>query len=182
MKTNTHMLKTIFVSLILSFYFLYPSFLNWEESEHVRFKKAFKWFTLEEYVILHNECLQNKVPIENMLATIQLESEGNPNALHYNTNGTTDYGLCQVNTCRRENYSDEELLSLSVNIHLGVKAYKEAWYKSRGDVITASRFYNAGLNSKEQNYKNWGYPKGVERNIASIENKDIFYDLYKNFK
>lgn len=43
----------------------------------------------------------------------------------------------------------------SLNIRLGTKYLRRCLRKSQGDIIEASRMYNAGLNNKRERYRNW---------------------------
>ena len=66
-----------------------------------------------------------------LLAIIQCESSGNPNAFHINKNGSIDYGLLQVNTIHKPRM---EKLGLNIenptdNFAFGLMLYKDQGVK-----------------------------------------------------
>jgi soluble lytic murein transglycosylase-like protein len=81
------------------------------------------------------------VPPTLVMAIIEVESDFIPTAVHYNTNGTIDRGLMQLNSAW---YNDANWDNPSANIYQGVKhleklrSQTDCWYKA---VIA----YNCGI-------------------------------------
>lgn len=84
-----------------------------------------------------------KVPVHLALALVKRESQFNPKAINYNTNGTTDCGLMQLNTSTFEECSQKELFDPEINVDLGL-GYLREMYDRLGNWKDAVTAYNAG--------------------------------------
>lgn len=102
----------------------------------------------------HADCFdeagkRHAVPADLLRAIACVESGNDPHAINYNRNGTTDYGLMQINAIwlpRLADYGIEQkhLWDMCTNVHVGawVMAQKIAAFGFTWRAIGA---YNAGL-------------------------------------
>jgi ABC-type molybdate transport system substrate-binding protein len=75
---------------------------------------------------LRQKCFEELVDYEKALAILITENEDlNPGAVHYNDDGTSDYGLFQINTRKLEDYKDKlhitNIFNYKQNIDVGIK-------------------------------------------------------------
>lgn len=65
---------------------------------------------LQKYT--YDLCKENNVDFETVLAIMWEESRFQPNKIHYNNNGTTDYGLCQINSCHSSQFKSQHITNI----------------------------------------------------------------------
>lgn len=116
------------------------------------------------------------VPIELLYAIAKVESNFNPQAINRNTNGTTDYGLMQINSRwfpqleRDFGISKERVINDScTNVYIG------AWilahnFRTKGRIWDSVGAYNAGFSSNT---------RGTRANYVS--KVKYYYDYYKAY-
>lgn len=86
------------------------------------------------------------VPPSIALGVAAHESGFNPNATNVNTNGTTDYGVMQLNSSTVQTLGVSDPLDPSQNINAGV-GLLASYYAKYGDWNTALQAYAAGPGS-----------------------------------
>lgn len=94
-----------------------------------------------------------------------IESNGNPNAIRLNDNGTRDYGLMQINsihfpTLRQWGINEKNILNPQVNIYVGSWLLSEH-IKERGFNLQAIGSYHS---KTEQHRQKW-----LRRLIAALK-------------
>lgn len=167
--------RTAWFALFLSFMVITPKTINILESDYLILNKIYPRLTLEIYEIVVRETYK-KVPYTHIISLIKHESNFTITAIHHNKNGTTDYGIMQINSTNyKGDYND--LFNPVINIRLGVSIYRDCYIAAKGDRETSFRFYNAGRNNKKENYTNWTYVRGIISYIELAKRKAIeFYD------
>ena len=85
------------------------------------------------------------IPVHYFVALAWAESRFRPGAIngHKNQNGTTDYGLLQLNSAEFPDDTPEFLMDLGHNIRIGAD-HLDAFYRRYGDWTEALISYNAG--------------------------------------
>ena len=172
------MTRTAWFALFLSFMIITPTTLNVLEGNYRVLKEgAYPRLTLDIFEIVVRRSYEKQVPYLYVLSLIKHESNFTITAIHHNTNGTTDYGLMQINS---SNYNGDynDLFNPDKNVTLGVSIYRDCYVAAKGNMATSFRFYNAGRNSIEKNYKNWVYVDGIMGYI--YKTKDMLVEFYKN--
>ncbi len=147
--------------------------------EFYTLKSEYNWLNIDLYETLLRETKKNNIPIGLSCSLIQSESGGRNVISRENTNGTRDYGYCQVNSVHSPN-DPEKLLNSMYNIKLSCnylgRAFEKAkklydtddWYKE------SIRMYNQGLYGKRYAYNNWNYVnKTVNRYISFTNNREV---------
>lgn len=116
------------------------------------------------------------VPLELLYAIAKVESNFNPQAINRNTNGSTDYGLMQINSRwfpelkNRFGIPGERVINdHCTNVYIG------AWilannFHSKGRIWDSVGAYNAGFASKN---------RGTRANYVSKVKH--YYDYYKAY-
>lgn len=108
----------------------------------------------------YNVCEDNDVSYELMLAVMKKESNYDINSIGYNTNGTYDSGLMQINSCNisttEANYGITDLMDPYNNILVGVS-------------MISSKIHEFGENGGLMAYNmgNGGYQDAVEAGITT---------------
>jgi len=76
---------------------------------HAELKQKYQHEKLDvaTYAYLDNKAYEYGVSTELVLAVMQVESNYTPNLTHKNTNGTTDYGLMQINSSNHKWLQDK---------------------------------------------------------------------------
>jgi len=88
------------------------------------------------------------VPASLALAVAQVESNFNPNAVSpTNTNGTTDYGVMQINSANVSSLGLTDPLDPQQNIDAGVSMLAQLYNQYGGDTTQVLWAYNAGPGS-----------------------------------
>lgn len=79
-------------------------------------------------------------------AIMTVESRGDQYAVNKNKNGTTDYGLFQVNSTHLKNKNDLiNRFDPDTNARIGLGVWKRALNKANGDIKLATRYYNGSI-------------------------------------
>lgn len=173
--------RTAFFALFLAIYVINPKVIT-QEFDYIALHKTFPRLTIPIYEVIMRECSdQNIDVVVDMCAIAQQESNFTYNAIHYNTNGTIDSGLFQINSCLYPgDYKD--LFDLKLNAKIAIAYYKDCLTKAKGDRKKAFRFYNAGQNSKENLYSNWPYVyailENIERAKGNIKQQTLVEPIY----
>ena len=131
------------------------------EKEVIAISEGFKFLTdipldSELQSFIYNMCVQNNIEYELILALIWRESQFNPDLTYYNTNGTTDSGLMQINDVHRENLKKKGINNLfdpKQNIKAGIGIITP--YLKKYDDKTALMAYQKGV-SGMKSYKKRG--------------------------
>ena len=132
------------------------------------YKKIYNWLTFSIYVTVKYNCEINKIDLNDYLALIKSESNGNPNAI----SSAGAKGLSQIMNCHWN--KPEELYSIYLNIRLGTAYYAWCLKYAKGDKREALRFYNAGPNSNKYVYRNYtAYCDVIIRNSNISKNLEI---------
>lgn len=76
------------------------------------------------------------------------ESEFKPAAINYNENGTSDWGLFQINS----RYHDQHRKDLNAHILKGIAIWKDCLQKKGYDYRGALEYYNSGSSGKGMEY------------------------------
>jgi soluble lytic murein transglycosylase-like protein len=90
---------------------------------------------------------QYGVPPDLALAIASHESGFNPNATNLNTNGTTDYGVMQLNTTTVQTLGVANPLDAQENIDAGVALLAKYYQQYNGDEVSVLQAYAAGPGS-----------------------------------
>lgn len=98
---------------------------------------------------LVNNAIENNIPINKLIALARCESEFNPRAKNKNVNGSTDYGIMQLNgnTYKEllNKYGEDYLMNPATNISIGAQ-HLLSCYKICKNWDQAILMYNAGAN------------------------------------
>lgn len=118
---------------------------------------------LQKYI--YNLSKQNDLNYIDILALISVESNFNPKLTHKNTNGTTDYGLFQINSCNIDNFRKQlnikgDILDPYNNTRMGIyelSNLSNRWSSSKEDIeqhrIDVLSSYNKGYTGYRRNGK-----------------------------
>lgn len=101
------------------------------------------------YITIFNECIQQNVNLNMMIALSQKES-GFKNIIGYTGD---DIGYFQINRAHvkgKERF--EDYFDLEKNVKKGISIYKSAFKKAKGDLRLALIYYNAGENFNPKDY------------------------------
>jgi len=119
-----------------------------------KYKIHYPWLTKEYFSIAKKESLAAKISVDEVLAIIQAESEGNRKAISH----CGARGLMQI--MAKYHYpkgNPKDLYCAKLNIKLGVAYYKYCKNLAKGNKVRALISYNAGPGCSTYKYKNWGY-------------------------
>ncbi|WP_180379239.1 lytic transglycosylase domain-containing protein [Campylobacter lanienae] len=122
-----------------------------------------------DYIFIR-EALRFNLSFKLLKAIAITESGLNPKAINNNSNGTSDYGLMQINSIHLRRFKDitkEDLFNPSINIYIGAEVLKKC-VNRHGLNYKALNCYNGRV-------KNNNYSKKVIQNLLRI-NKGIDYD------
>lgn len=131
-------------------------------------------YSLQDAIYL--ECDSRKVPVELVLALIDVESSFNPKLI----SKTDDYGLMQINTCHKDSLKKSlqitDLLDEKQNIKAGV--YMLSWIVNKySDMNQALMVYNCGEYGAKKLWNkgvySTNYSKKVIAKIQEINSKVI---------
>jgi hypothetical protein len=86
-----------------------------------------------------------KIDRNLLLALAFTESSFNPRAVNYNTNGSIDRGLCQLNNKTFTHLKKEEFFDPEVNISHAAEFLRWCLDQSNNNNVKALAFYNAGI-------------------------------------
>lgn len=112
---------------------------------------------------INNAAAQYGVPAALIAAIMQAESEGNPSATNHNSNGTTDYGLMQINQAPERGLTNP--FDPTENINAGAQELAQDLKASGGSIQAAAGMYNAGIAGYSKNpLANLSYQLEVLRN------------------
>jgi hypothetical protein len=97
-------------------------------------------------------CKEQNISFKLISSIIQKESEWNSNNINHNKNGTTDYGLMQLNSGNKnmfEKYFWDKKTKFDMkkpedNVYVGIKYFKSLLKQYDNDVKKALTAYNAG--------------------------------------
>jgi hypothetical protein len=87
------------------------------------------------------------IPPSLALAVAQEESSFNPNATNTNSNGTTDYGVMQINSSNLSALGLSDPLNPQANITAGVGLLAQLYNQYGGNIQQTLWAYNAGPNA-----------------------------------
>jgi hypothetical protein len=95
------------------------------------------------------------IDYKNIISLITIESEWNPLAYNYNKNGTTDYGLCQINSIHiSENYNVARSICDKYKV-----SYSKDIYDVKLNILSAFIYLNDTRNElvalKDFNKQRW---------------------------
>ena len=171
--------------IVLLMYFLLQgssikkSSTTYQDIEYSQLKKQYPWLNraIFQSVIRHSQA--EEVNSDLVLAVINAESYGNPQArgpfvrVKLN-NGRHKYtralGLMQVIPDFHYKKKRHELFRVDVNIQTGVKVLKQALKDASHDLAIALKNYNSGPHS---NYYNWKYIHKVIGNMLISEKNRV---------
>lgn len=149
---------TVVISVVLS-----STFASLPEGEcekvYDEIKPAFPWLDQWVFYIIYFTSRSQNVDPKYVCSIIHYESY-DPN--HRPTlkkmlrarSKSGAIGLMQVMPYHYKGPS-KDLERASLNIKLGTKYLVRCLTRSRGDIVEASRMYNAGVNNKRERYRNW---------------------------
>ncbi len=111
------------------------------------------------------------VPHRLLLAIAKVESGMNPSATAINKNGTTDYGLMQINsrTLLDLGFTPAQALEPCVNVQLGAKVLAEN-FRLAGHNWRAVGSYNTGPNSTRDDLRS----NYIRKVYAALQIKDEY--------
>jgi len=115
----------------------------------IELTEKYDWIDSELYEIIRFNCQKYGVDIQVVCAIIQTESGGNERAFNYNSNGTKDRGLMQINSIHGHG---TEIYKPEINIEFGCKYLKKCVDKS-DTMYQAVSMYNTGFNADWINYE-----------------------------
>lgn len=103
----------------------------------------------------HSELITNKATERGIdpkiaHAIAMTESSGNANAMNKNRNGTSDYGLFQVNSSNLKPGEEEQAFDPEFNTSRGLDIYKEGLDRFNGNEAMALYSYNHGIRAAEK--------------------------------
>jgi soluble lytic murein transglycosylase-like protein len=115
-----------------------------------------------------------EVDADLIKAVIFCESEGKITAKNHNKNGTTDYGLMQINSCNHEWLKKElgitDFYDIKQNIHCGV--FMIADLMSRHDNLhTVLMAYNMGERRTKELHREGIYTSKYSRKVMGVYEK-----------
>ena len=112
-----------------------------------------------------------EVDADLIKAVIFCESEGKITAKNHNKNGTTDYGLMQINSCNHEWLSEElgitDFYDIKQNIHCGVFMIADLMDR-HDDLHTVLMAYNMGERRTRELRSQGIYSSKYSRKIMKI--------------
>ena len=145
-------------------------------SEFNYYSTYYNWLTTEIYFTVRKHAHRYNVPIDLVLAIIDVESGGrNIRSNRRNSNGSYDYGIMQINDVHLESDKFNSIgcfFDLDKNIEFGVIYMRKCMDRSydnktlKYDIPAIIRRYNQGLNGNENNYNNWRYVVRVYDNFV----------------
>jgi soluble lytic murein transglycosylase-like protein len=97
--------------------------------------------------LITNAATSAGIPPSLALAVAQTESNFNPNATNTNSNGTTDYGVMQINSSNLSALGLSNPLDPEANINAGVGLLAQLYSQYGGNVQQTLWAYNAGPGS-----------------------------------
>lgn len=116
------------------------------------------------------------VPIELILAVMELESGFRQDIICTNTNGTKDYGLMQINTVNhkwlKNTLNLDNMLDPYQNVMAGIYILSNNLEKTGGEIEKALMMYNKGENGAKSYW---------DRGIYSIAYSQIIMNNYKKY-
>jgi hypothetical protein len=109
-----------------------------------------------------------------LLGIMMQESGGNPNAINYNSNGSVDYGLMQLNT---GSFPNAASLSPGDNVTTGTAYFGQLMNTFNGNTYQAIAAYNSGAGSVMKNgITNPKYVDGVLQKAGGDYSGGTIYD------
>jgi soluble lytic murein transglycosylase-like protein len=115
---------------------------------------------------------QYGVPASLALAVAQVESNFNPNAVNTsNKNGTSDYGVFQINSSNLSSLGLTDPLDPTQNINAGVSLLASLYNQYGGDATQTLWAYNAGPTSVASG----NMPTSTQSYIPSVLNAEANY-------
>jgi soluble lytic murein transglycosylase-like protein len=131
---------------------------------------------LQHYI--YNQCKENHIDFALFVALIQTESDFDPKLIHYNHDGSIDYGLCQINkhswVSQLEDQGINNLLNPYQNVRFSICLL--AWIKKTHPNLEEMLIvYNRGENGwrklHDSGIKNTEYSKTVLNNKIKLEER-----------
>lgn len=158
-----------FMLFIYCCFLLFPIHTYDPIVEYQKYQCYYSWLTFGIYNISAHVSKQYDIPLDDIFAIIQSESQGNQYAMSY----VGARGLMQVMPCHYAGNSND-LFDIYLNLNLGTKFYKWCLGYTKGNKQEALRVYNSGPFSSRVLYNNWGYVRTILNNSyvsARLENK-----------
>lgn len=156
------MTRKILIIIALALAIEFPVISMGLEVDWLQYKKYYPNMRVEHFTIVRHECLEQGVPLQDVLAIIASESQYNDSII---SKSGDDVGLMQINRVHWQG-SATDMLDLAKNVKTGVSIYKSALLKAGSDKRSAFRYYNAGENNTPARYKNWHYVDTIQRDIC----------------
>jgi type IV secretion system protein VirB1 len=114
-----------------------------------------------------------KVAPETVAAIIAVESGGNPKAIHRNNNGTTDYGLMQVNSGNAARYHvrSADLLNPCINIRIGTEILAASYWPAAERIGHGQDALRVALSSYNTGDPHKGFINGYVDKVYGNRNR-----------
>ena len=174
MNYKRNKLILLFVAIMFDLCLVVPM-VAWDHLlESDKYFKHYRWMTTEKFTAIYNACYYYDVPIDEMCAIIQSESDGVPTA----KSCVGARGLCQVMYMHYKGNPDD-LYNITLNTMLGTKIWKEYKALAKGDMKLAIIYYNGGPAYPVHRYSNWKYLNKIianNYNTKQSRNKIIVVD------
>jgi soluble lytic murein transglycosylase-like protein len=161
MKKINFLLKAI---LTISFFYilLFLSQITYKQnSPYYFYKDHYTWITVEIYTAVDEAHSVYDIPTSEICAIINSESEGHSRAI----SSVGARGLMQVLPKYHYKGNPNDLYDIQLNIFKGTQIWKECKQTSKGNLIKAIVYYNAGPFCSLNRYKNWDYADEIIKNI-----------------
>lgn len=87
----------------------------------------------------------NNIEPSLIIALMKIESAFDPRAINFNTNGSVDRGLCQLNNRTFPMLENNDFYDPEINIKNAAKFLKWCLKRSKNNLVKALAYYNAGI-------------------------------------
>lgn len=126
--------------------------------QYEKYHAYYKWMTFEKYNAIEYASFMFKVPVDEICAVINSESEGNPNAISC----VGARGLMQVMPFHYAG-NPNDLYNITTNVYYGTKYWKWCKTFAKGNFERAIMAYNAGPLLAPKNY-----PANLRKNYLNV--------------
>jgi len=127
------------------------------EKEYSEYKNKYPRLTEEIFVYANKYANKCNIPLYILIGVIHNESWFTPNAIGYNTNGSKDYGIMQLNSFYLKEFKnyfndgeDFDVFNIGDSIKIGCKIL-ESHYNNTKDWYLALCSYNCGIGNVKRN-------------------------------
>lgn len=176
-----------FKKILLMLCILYPLIILIEENATYKInKKYYPWMTQEvqQHIKYCTDYWSSIYQVDDKLIYALIRDESakacgnNFKKMEKVVSKAGAIGIMQLMPVHAKNPKNpKEFYDWKENIKKGTWYFARSMRKSKGNIKTACRYYNAGLNSKEENYKNWKYVNNIHTNY-----KEYKYAIYTSEK